>query len=308
VKYQIVIYLLGEWVHFHRRPMIEAMGRNAQGVANILCVNPIWCARQVTARSPEPRLDRRTRIGLEKIYENLYVLTPLLHWPLFFRLLATYFHPIVRYLIGPQVQAALREIDASSKNRVTWIYHPWQIDCLGLIGERCVVYECYDEIRLGAFTDKPQPSIEKLERKLLRRADLVFVTAESLYESRSQLHHNVHYISNGTDFQLFSQIYDADLPVASDLLSIPLPRIGFVGNISNVLDFPLLEHVAVTNSTWSIVLIGPVHESAIDEVTALRRLSNVYFLGMKRYSELPCYLKGFDVAIIPFKINEFIYN
>jgi hypothetical protein len=48
------------------------------------------------------------------------------------------------------------------------------------------------------------------------------------------------------------------------------------------------------------VLIGPVVK--IDPET-LPRHSNIHYLGPKEYAELPTYLAGWDIALIPFAIN-----
>ena len=48
-------------------------------------------------------------------------------------------------------------------------------------------------------------------------------------------------------------------------------------------------------------MIGPV--AKIDPA-ALPRARNIHYLGRKDYEELPAYLAGWDVALMPFAINE----
>lgn len=67
------------------------------------------------------------------------------------------------------------------------------------------------------------------------------------------------------------------------------------------LDIALVKELASLRPDWSIILIGPVVKIDPD---LLPRQSNIYYLGPKNYSELPLYLAGWDIAIMPFAINE----
>jgi glycosyltransferase involved in cell wall biosynthesis len=49
------------------------------------------------------------------------------------------------------------------------------------------------------------------------------------------------------------------------------------------------------------VILGPVVK--IDEASLPRR-ANIHYLGSKSYNELPAYLSGWDIAMIPFALNE----
>ena len=68
------------------------------------------------------------------------------------------------------------------------------------------------------------------------------------------------------------------------------------------MDFRLLSAVARARPSWQIVLVGPVVPKI--DPQALSREPNVHYLGGKTYDELPAYLAGWDVALIPFALNE----
>jgi len=90
------------------------------------------------------------------------------------------------------------------------------------------------------------------------------------------------------------------LDVPDEIASLPRPVVGYVGAVSSWLDQELLAAVARAHRDWTVILIGPVDTG----VELLKSLPNVYFLGQKEYSLLPAYVKGFDVTVIPFKIND----
>jgi UDP-galactopyranose mutase len=89
-----------------------------------------------------------------------------------------------------------------------------------------------------------------------------------------------------------------DLP---DQENIPHPRIGFFGVIDERLDIDLLERVSRLRPNWHFIMVGPVVK--IDP-SMLPNFHNIHYLGAKTYNELPHYLAGWDIAMIPFAHNE----
>jgi glycosyltransferase involved in cell wall biosynthesis len=81
---------------------------------------------------------------------------------------------------------------------------------------------------------------------------------------------------------------------------------GFAGNfLAQKVDFELLEILASSRPEWTIVLIGPAHEDTAVKVNRISARGNVHWLGAVPYEELPRYVAGFDVAIIPYLSNEY---
>ena len=153
----------------------------------------------------------------------------------------------------------------------------------------------------------PKDVIEMAERWLLERADMVFTTSVRLYESRRQHNGNTYYLPNVADYGFFSKAMDPNLSCPEDMRGIPSPRIGFVGAISGYkIDFHLIREIAKKRPEWSIVMIGKVGEGdPWTDVGVLGGIPNVHLLGPRPYSELPSYLKTFDVAILPNRLNEY---
>ncbi|MEO6814756.1 MAG: glycosyltransferase, partial [Ginsengibacter sp.] len=86
-----------------------------------------------------------------------------------------------------------------------------------------------------------------------------------------------------------------------DQAFIPHPRFGFYGVIDERFDIPLIDELSILRPHWHFVLVGPIIK--IDPATLPRR-ENIHYLGGKNYKELPLYLSGWDVAILPFALNE----
>jgi UDP-galactopyranose mutase len=152
---------------------------------------------------------------------------------------------------------------------------------------------------LANFRNAP-PRLRKLEAELLRRADLVFTGGRSLYEAKRGQHRSAHCFPSSVDVEHFGQARAAG-PDPIDQLGIPAPRLGFFGVIDERMDLELLEAVARARPDWQLVMLGPVVK--IDP-ESLPRLPNIHWLGGKPYKELPRYIAGWDVALLPFARNE----
>ena len=140
----------------------------------------------------------------------------------------------------------------------------------------------------------------ELESELFRRADVVFTGGVSLFEAKRARHHNIHCCPSSVDLQHFSK---ARRPGSEppDQAPIAHPRLGFAGVIDERMDLPLIAGLAQAHPEWQLVLVGPV--TKIDERN-LPRAANIHYLGSKPYSELPAYLRGWDVGLLPFAQNR----
>ena len=304
----IVVYLVGQWETFHRRPMLMALARQALGQATIFCINPPISIGQTIS------LWRRSyRRGLlffgraKRLTENLYVGTPIVFLPGAGRRWQQE-GSVGKKIVSHQVRNAVYRIGHKTKKIISWIYRPEQFHCLGLAKENFAVYECYDEYTLSYIDGSLIREVEDKEENLIREVDLIFATSYSLFENRRKKHSNVHYAPNGVDFELFNHAALNKLCIANDLKKIPSPRLGYIGNLSSRIDFGLIEKIAKHNKSWSLVIIGPVEEEAKAELASLKYQHNIYYIGYKPREKLLQYLKGFDVCILPFKINDWNYH
>jgi UDP-galactopyranose mutase len=180
---------------------------------------------------------------------------------------------------------------------VLWYYTPQALRFSDHLSPDAVVYDCMDE--LSAFKNA-DPALPRLERELMRRADLVFTGGQSLYNAKKHQHHNIHPLPSSVDVNHFAAARRCkDEP--GDQAGIPHPRLGFFGVLDERLDVPLLAGLADARPDWQFVMIGPVVK--IDPAELPRR-TNIHYLGPKSYSELPGYVAGWDVALLLFARND----
>jgi glycosyltransferase involved in cell wall biosynthesis len=236
----------------------------------------------------EPVFDGdRPQLSVERVGRNLSVVVP--------RLPRDTPPAAVPRLVETAVKELFREWSIEAP--ITWYYTPMALASTSALKTSLVVYDCMDQ--LSAFHGAP-PYLREREIELLQRAQLVFTGGMSLYAEKRRHHSNVHAFPSSVDAAHFRVARErrVDPP---DQLPIARPRLGFYGVIDERFDLVLLETLARERPNWQIVLLGPVVK--IDPGT-LPRLSNIHYLGQKAYRELPDYLAGWDVAIMPFAENE----
>jgi glycosyltransferase involved in cell wall biosynthesis len=180
---------------------------------------------------------------------------------------------------------------------VLWYYTPMALPFSRHLSPAVTVYDCMDQ--LSAFAGAPAGLVD-LERELLSRCDAVFTGGRSLFEVKQSLHANVHCFPSSVDVTHFAQAREMRRQ-PEDQAGIPHPRLGYFGVIDERLDLPLVASLAQARPSWQLVFVGPV--TKIDE-RDLPRAANIHYLGPKRYEELPGYVAGWDVALMPFACNE----
>jgi len=203
---------------------------------------------------------------------------------------------------GDEAEVAQRAVlertfaELSPEQPILWYYNPMAPLFADQLKASVVVYDCMDE--LSGFRGAP-PSLIARERALLDRADVVFTGGHSLYEAKRDRHRNVHSFPSSVDVAHFAAARSLTEP--ADQAALPRPRLGFYGVIDERLDLDLIGAVARLRPDWQFVILGPVVK--IDPAT-LPQAPNLHFPGMRGYAELPSCLAGWDVALMPFALNE----
>jgi UDP-galactopyranose mutase len=180
---------------------------------------------------------------------------------------------------------------------VAWYYTPMLLAFSDHLAPLATIYDCMDE--LSAFQGAP-PALKAREAELMTRADLMLTGGQSLYEAKRDQHRNIHPFPSSVDVAHFSRARRITAE-PHDQAPIAHPRLGFFGVIDERMDLTLLDGVAAARPDWQIVLLGPVVK--IDPAV-LPRHANIHYLGSKKYDELPSYVAGWDVALLPFARND----
>jgi glycosyltransferase involved in cell wall biosynthesis len=264
--------------------------------SRVLWVNSIGYRAPTASAADLGRAWRKLKAAatpLSRPLPNLHVLNPLA--------VPAWGSPAVRAMNAKflrwQVRRAMRRL--GFRRPINWVFNPAATVLAGQLGEDRVIYYCVDEYT--AFSGVPSESLIELERGLLRRADLVVVSAERLLRSKGAYNPRTVLVRHGVDYDHFRTALDPATVVPEEIRDLPRPVIGYFGLMSpDWVDVPLLEAVARHSSGGSLVLIGKV---AMD-LGPLTRLANVHVLGRRPYEALPAFCKGFDVAVIPFPVSE----
>ncbi|MDB5622519.1 MAG: UDP-galactopyranose mutase [Devosia sp.] len=172
---------------------------------------------------------------------------------------------------------------------VLWFYTPMMFGFARHLDAAAVVYDCMDE--LANFRFAP-PRLRSLEAELLQRSDAVFTGGYSLYEAKRHAHGNIHPFPSSVDTAHFAK---ARRPRSVG------KQFGFYGVVDERMDLELLAQVADMRPDWMFEIVGPVVK--INPVD-LPKAPNLRFVGQRDYADLPEIVSRWDVALMPFAVNE----
>lgn len=261
----------------------------------VLWVNSIGMRRPTAAASDLRRLAaklRRIVSGVRQVEPNLYVMDPpVLPLP---GIAAA--ERVNRVVLAARLRNLCRRLHL--QRPIVWTFLPNVNWLLGRLHEQMVIYHCVDEY--SEFSGVPKEVIVRMERELIRRADLVFTSAEKLCAERREINPRTYFIPHGVDVAHFSKALDPATTVATEIAALPKPVIGFFGLLADWVDLDMIGALARARPQWSFALVG----KAQTDLRAVEGLPNVRLVGQRPYAALPGYCRGFDVGLIPFRMNE----
>jgi len=212
------------------------------------------------------------------------------------------------YLRTREIRRALR--DLGFRETVLLIWHPYFANMVGAFGEVVTCYYVDDEFAsYSGMTEQDRQKTRHLENSLLSRADRVFVNGKALMEIKNRYGNAIN-VPMTADFGLFATSRSPETVVPPDLEAVPHPRVGYIGNVNDKVDFSLLARIAANRPQYNIVLIGPVNlrtERGRTDFDQLRSLPNIYLFGSKPRETLPRYIKGLDVCLLCYAMDGWAY-
>ncbi|HJX91741.1 MAG TPA: glycosyltransferase [Pyrinomonadaceae bacterium] len=234
--------------------------------------------------------------SLKEVEPNIFVLNPIA--------IPAYGNPQIRQLnrslLKLRVKRAMKQLHFTRP--INWVFNPAAAVIAGAFEEDLLIYQCVDEYT--AFSGVASNHLAELEEQLLKRSDVVIVSADLLYQSKAKHNPNTFIVRHGVDYDHFSKALAESTVVPDEIKDLPRPIIGFFGLIADWVDVDLMAYVASKFPEGSLVLLG----KSTTDVSVLERGPNVHLLGRKTYQSLPSYCKGFDVALMPFRLNELTLN
>jgi glycosyltransferase involved in cell wall biosynthesis len=246
-----------------------------------------------------PRLRQRLRDwrrgdrGFRAERENLVVYSPLL---LPFPYSATA-RAINRVLLLRALRAWL---GPGAGPPVLWTFLPTALvrDVIRALDPALTVYYCVNDFAASSPLAK---RIVDSEARLVAEAELVFASAEGLRGRAVRFRDDVELFPFGVDFRIFEEARQGSAPLPADLRALSRPLVGYVGGIHRWVDQDLLVAVAERLPEASFALVGPIQA----EASRLARRPNVHLLGARPHAEVPGYIKGFDVGVIPYRFASY---
>jgi len=179
-------------------------------------------------------------------------------------------------------------------------------DLSGLCRPRCV-YDYLDE--LDIFPGDRQ-SLEQDHHHLLNTATLVVATADRLWRQVRSVRDDALLCPNAVDYHFVRCALESVHQPPDDLASLlkpTTPVIGYYGALAEWFDYDLLLYAAAERPAYEFVLIGPDYDGSLTK-SRIHRQRNIHWLGIRPYAQLPQYLKYFDVATIPFRLNQITHS
>lgn len=252
-----------------------------------------------------PRLSRKSDLGrivgrlraaaggMRREREGLHVLSPL-SLPLPGSRAAAWLN---RLLYRWSIRRALRRLGVE-KAPLIWVYNPSVEPYLCGMPRAALVYHCVD--RWWAFSEYDPQVMRRHHAGLCREADLVLASAVALLEDCREHAPHAALMRHGVDWEHFARAALQSLPPPPDIADVQGPILGFFGLLHDWVDQEVLLRLAECFPDATLVLIG----KAQVDFSRVLALPNVRWLGQKPYSELPAYAAAFDVALIPFHIND----
>ncbi len=189
---------------------------------------------------------------------------------------------------------------------ILWLFRPEMADVPGHYGERALVYHIVDEYSgYGDIDPARAQDMQRRERQLIARADLVLVTSKALLESKGGINPNTHWVPNGVDYERFTAAVAARRE-PQEVVGLPRPRIGYVGAVNDKIDAPLLLEVARAYPQATVLVVGPCrasNEATREGLERLRSQPNVHLVGQVPVERVPEFVSACDVGLLPYVRN-----
>lgn len=240
----------------------------------------------------------RSYKGFKKELDNLYIYSPVV-LPFPYSRIARFINKLI---LLRSLKCWMRSMDFMSP--IVWTFLPTgtALDLIAGLDKKLLVYYCID-----SFVDSSSSAkkIAKTEKKLICQSDEVFVTSKNLYDYCKKYSDKVSIFPFGVNVEQFEAVRNSpDLAIPDDLKGINAPIVGYIGGIHKWLDQDLIRDVALERPDYAFVMVGPVQT----DISKLKDVSNIHFLGAKDHACLPLYIYFFDICWIPYLVTDYTNN
>jgi glycosyltransferase involved in cell wall biosynthesis len=288
----IICFAGEDWWYHHPHSKNHILKRLAQQ-NRVLFVNSLGMGLP-SVSNPDFFLKIRRKLKsysrwLKKVPEGLWVMTPIV--------LPFYGSPwaqkLNRVLLSLQLRIAMRHCGMSKP--IVWAAIPSAADAADFLRPKLVIYQVSDKYDANEDSALSKDVIRELHRRLINMAGAVLYSGRKLFDEAGDVPHRV-YLQQAVDYDHFA---NQAQETALEIVSIPHPVLGYFGAMDFVMDIALMMEVARRRPDWHWIMIG-MKSNLMQAVNA----PNIHFLGTKPYSELPRYLRHFDICVLPWNLGS----
>lgn len=240
---------------------------------------------------------RRGTKGFREERPNLFIHSPIVV-PLPYSRIAQWLN---RQVLMRAINRWMSAVGATRPVVWTFLPTPLARGVIQALDPALTIYYCIDDL---ASSSHEARKIVASEQALFKSADLVFVTSERLRARAAQFSPRVHLFPFAVNLGVFQKSRQQDDPLPADLAALPRPIAGYVGGLHQWVDQDLLVATATKLPSVSFALIGPEQT----DVSKLKALPNVHLFGQRPHADLPRYVRGFNVGLVPYRITEYTAN
>jgi glycosyltransferase involved in cell wall biosynthesis len=286
----IVCFAGEDWWYHHPHSKNHLLKRYAQR-NKVLFVNSISMGLP-SMSNPDFFLKIKRKLRsyirwLRKVPEGLWVMTPV-NLPLYGSRVGRWLN---RILLVAQLRLAMLVLRISRP--ILWVAIPTAAEMAGRLGEKLLLYQVSDKYDANEDSALSTHVIRTYDRHLKDSAEVVLYSGRKLFREATEPHR--FFLEQAVDFEHFSNL---QVKPAAELDGIPHPILGYFGTMDYVMDTELMAEVARLRPNWHWVLLGL--KSNLVRIAA----PNIHFLGSKPYVDLPRYIRGFDVCVLPWRENN----
>jgi uncharacterized SAM-binding protein YcdF (DUF218 family) len=227
--------------------------------------------------------------GFKEIQKNLFIFSPIV-LPFPFNKICYLINLfIVKFLLANWLNALKFKNDML----VSFLPTPLSHKVKNLINANFNIYYCANEMK---GIESKNKKIDEFENHFFKESDITFVISSNLKKKANVQTKNSFILPAGVELSKF------DIKKVKKKISIKgKPVVGYIGAITQVFDQNLLEFISKNNPNFNFVIIGRVYV----DIKKLKKIKNIFFLNEVKHEKLPSYIHGFDLGIIPYKVNKF---
>lgn len=211
------------------------------------------------------------------------------------------------FLVNDNCEGKILTNALSNEKVFIWQYWPHQLKTIkkwDKSNNRVCIYDCIDHIETFLSYDE----IDEDFLTSVEKSDIVLATAKSIHQELQVYRKDCLYIPNGVTIEDFIKFKTYPWKRLDEIRESSEVIIGYYGAIADWFDFETIEYIAKHNPKWKLLIVGETYDSVKDKIIKLKQYKNIEVLGRVEYKYIPQLLSCFDVAILPFLINNITLN